>query len=185
MGDALEVTFETPIPLIGQVMVLEAVDYLYALMALAYTDWKEDYSSIENWREAIVNVPGKLLPRESNLHLTQMYPGSAKELLQGMARPAEKFVEFLFTYREKKVAAKIKNLSEATEYVQHQLLPLADKMRKKGVPDRNIERTLNKAYQFLDEVLDDLVDRKQIAIKLRDGSMIRGLCPTCGKQISQ
>jgi hypothetical protein len=141
MADALELTFETPIPLVGQIMILEAVDYLYGLTALSLLDWKRDFESIENWRSAIVSTPGKLLDQDKNLHVAHMYPGSVKEVVAGVAGPVEKLTEFLLLYREKKTAAKIKNLADATTYVRQNLTPLLDKMKKHGVPERDIERT--------------------------------------------
>lgn len=184
MGDALELKFETPIPLVGQIMILEAVDYLYALTALGQLDWRRDYRSIPNWQESLVTAPGKLLDPENNLHVTHMYPGSVKEVVQGIAGAVEKLVEFLLLYREKKTAAQIKNLADTTAYIRHQLAPTLDRLKKNGVPERNIERTLSKAQQLLDEVLDELVCRNQLAIRNVNGAALPGYkCPRCGTVI--
>jgi hypothetical protein len=182
MSDALELTFETPIPLVGQIMALEAVDHLYSLLALAESDWRGDIEKIEDWEQKFVTLPGKLLAPENTLQVTGMYPGSATEVLKGLAGPVAKLVEFLLLYRQKRRQANLQEQSEKLKIVLEQLLPLMDKMKKRGIAQKNIQATVIKAFQFVDEVLDGMMSHDKLTIK-NVSSTSAERCSKCGQAV--
>jgi DNA repair exonuclease SbcCD ATPase subunit len=162
-------------------MVLEAVDYLYSLMVPAHTDWKDDLKSTESWQEVFATLPGKLLGEEKILNVTHMYPGSAIEILQGLAGPVEKLIEFLALYREKKRLAQIQALEKSLEIITKQLMQVLAKMQKNGVPQENIKRTIAKAHYHMDQVLDALMSQNKVAIVNVSSEALPGYkCPVCG-----
>lgn len=185
MGDSIELRFETPIQIIGQVSALEAIEHVYSLMTLATTDWRKGFDDIENWQDFFAESPGKLLQPENALYLTHMFPGSAVEIARGLASPVEKLIEFLLLYRQKKRDAQLNEQSQRLRIVMEQLLPVVAKMKKAGVPDDKIQRTIAKAYQFIDHILDEMAESGALTIRNVSGATISAKrCPQCGQPVS-
>jgi hypothetical protein len=180
MSDAIEVTFKTPIPVVGQLMILEAVDHLYSLFALGEVGWREGAPELDDWQDLFERFPGKLLGPQNALYLTHMYPGSAKEIVKGLAGPVEKFIEFVALYRNKKRQAELKEAKQQLKLISEQLLPLLKQMSKAGIPKDKVERTIVKAYQQLDEVLDRFAGKGDFSLNAVSAATPGFRCPRCG-----
>jgi hypothetical protein len=65
MVDALEVSFESRVPVVGQILILEALDFIYSLSALGNVPFTAPLAPPLD--ELAIGAPGKLLPKEHAL----------------------------------------------------------------------------------------------------------------------
>jgi hypothetical protein len=167
---ALALKFETDMPVIGQVMVLEAIDFIYTLKALDWVDAKTQWRIEGDWQRVVGQLPGKLLREEHFLLLHTARAGSVTEVVKGAAQPIAGTIEAILTYKAKikKIEAEVR-LMRVTEQekeqemlkrqllmVREDLFPLIEKLKSYGVADSELNQLVVRAYQHASTVLAQL-----------------------------
>ena len=178
---ALEVSFESRVPVIGQVLILEALEHLYSLFALAEVDWREDLANDPDWKRFVVSSPGKLLRAEHALTVEYARIGSVKEVLSGVVGPLTKFFQFLASYRLQVEKHRITQAQHKLQIVEKELLPLIDKLKKRGVKKEQTDELVQRAYHFTDDVLVGLMTLQKLELSAIE-KLVRPAnpCPRCG-----
>ena len=105
----MSLTFEPRIPVMGQIVILEAVEFLYSLEALKEVGWMKDVQRLGSWQRFVATTPGKLLSQEHVLIVESARTGSVTEVVSGLAQPVERLLKFLFFYKAEKEAKLLEN----------------------------------------------------------------------------
>lgn len=179
-AQGLEVSFESRIPVVRQILILEALDFVYSVFALAETEWNETLANSPDWPRLISTHPGKLLRPEHVLTVEYARTGSIIEVVSGVAGPVVKALKFLASYRLQVEKARITNPREKLKTVHQQLLPLIDMLKKRGASQDQVNQLVAKAYMYVDDVLTSLLIAQKL--ELAPLTMVKRLsipCPTC------
>ncbi len=158
----LAITFEPNVPVTGQILILEAVDFLYSLAILRDIGWSEEVERQPDWHRFVTTSPGKLLSRENVLQVHSAYSSAVTEVVEGV----DKGVELL-----KKLLGRIKQLrgaalaQERLRVIREELLPLIEKFKKLGVSEDRLNKMLDNAAIYADEVLTELMTQNKLQIR--------------------
>jgi hypothetical protein len=175
MVAAIEVSFEPRVPVVGQIFILEALDFIYSLMALAEAPFTAPPSPSVD--EIAVDGPGKLLARDNLLTVESVRNGSVMEILSGLPAALSK-ADNLIRWCITNIA--LRGAPMRIDFIRNQLLPAIEALKKQGLSDRAAERVLRKATQYLDDVITELTSQGKLQIVALDSiPSLRSPCPTC------
>jgi hypothetical protein len=178
--EGIEITFEPRVPVVGQTMILEALDYIYSVIAVGEVGVRDDPSLTSRLGELASDLPGKLLRPEHVLTVEYARTGSVKEGLSGVLKSLKALLEFLATYRVRVEQEKAKLAREKLRIIREELLPTIDKLKKRGLSDEDVSRVLEKLYLFTEDVLTPLMERRKLSLAPVEKLPKPGKpCPTC------
>lgn len=167
--DEIEIVFETNIPVGGQIIILESIDYLYSAFALRDLGWSSNLENTPEWFSGIVNLPGKFVADENLLRAKSAKSGSIIETISGIAtvlslllQALSFYMEFRRRHKNNKPEEEIQS-SFQSEYMLLVMQPLIAKLRNKGVSEQELAILLNNCYNRL-EVLNNLVESNKLKI---------------------
>lgn len=164
-NDRISITFEPNVPVAGQILILEAVDYLYSLAALMYVGWSHEAARIPDWHKFIVNSPGKLLAEENTLRVHSAHSSAVTEVVEGIdkaIKQLKKLVDMLKQLREEERA------KSKLQVIREELLPLIEKLRQQGASEERIRLMVENAALYVDEVLIGLMTRDKLKLEIKD-----------------
>jgi hypothetical protein len=180
-AQAIEITFETKVPVMGQILILEAIDFLYSLFALDETEWREEFATgREDWGNFIASAPGKVLRPENALTVEYARTGSMIEVVSGVASAVERFFEYIGNYRTQIKAHQVKQAHEKLRIIDKDILPIIDKLKKRGASQRRLDAIRDNALTYTDRVLATLMESQKL--ELAAIGQIKSPvhpCPTC------
>jgi hypothetical protein len=177
---ALEISFESRVPVIGQILILEALDHLYSVFALAEVDWRDEFAAGTDWQRFVVSSPGKLLRPEHALTVEYARTGSVKEVVSGLGTALLKFFKFLSSYRLQVEKHNVTQAHEKLRIIEKELFPIIDKLKKRGAKKEQIDNLLKHAYHYTEEVLTGLMASQKLELSAIE-KLVRPVnaCPTC------
>jgi hypothetical protein len=171
----VEVTFEPRVPVVGQILILEAFDFVYNLTALGETPVLAPPAP--SLGDLAVSAPGKLLAQQNNLTVEYVRNGSVKEILSGLPAALDKVLALLKWFV---INIQLKGAPARIEFVRNELAPAIAALKQQGLSDRGAEHLIKKAATYLDDVLAKLITQKKLSIdpvsKFAAG---KSPCPTC------
>jgi len=157
----LALTFEPDVPVVGQILILEAVDFLYSLGVIGALGWSPDVEPGTDVAQFVVTVPGKLLPTQYTLRVRSAYSSQVTEVVGGV----DKGLELLW-----KLLDRIKQLrgvgvaGEKLRVVREELLPVIEKLRQLGASDERIKELVQRALLYADQVLTELMAQHKLKL---------------------
>lgn len=83
-SENLEITFEPNVPVAGQILILEAVEFLYSLGVLRDVGWGPQTQQLTDWHRFITTSPGKLLASENTLRVESAHSSAVTEVVKGV-----------------------------------------------------------------------------------------------------
>jgi hypothetical protein len=158
--EKLVLTFEPNIPVAGQILVLEAVDFLYSVTVLTDVGLRADRPP--DWHRYITTAPGKLLAPAWLLRVHSARSSAVTEVLEGVDRGVQRLRRLLRTLRELQAVgpAQVK-----LRIVREELLPVIEHLRTLGAPEEQINEMISKALLYADEVLTELMKQNKLTVQ--------------------
>jgi len=162
--DRIAIVFEPKIPVVNQILILQAIDFLYSAEVLGTYGWRPDATNVPDWRNRIVSLPGKFIADEHVLRVESAHSSEVTEVVEGAAGPVEKLIEFLGLYFQKKRAGEFSLAENKVAFVRTQLLPTIKGLENAGASERQLQDLLNKAVLYVDDVLAELMSQQKLRI---------------------
>lgn len=157
----LAITFEPNVPVVGQVLILEAVDFLYSLGVLRDVGWGPQAQQLTDWHRFVTTSPGKLLSSENTLRVHSAHSSAVTEVVEGVDKGLEllrRLVNRLMQLRGSGVAG------EKLRVIHEELLPLIEKLKQLGAPEERINKMVEKTLVYADDVLTELIEQNKLKI---------------------
>ena len=158
----LAITFEPNVPVVGQILILEAVDFLYSLGVLQTVGWNPQAQLQSDWHRFVGTTPGKLLSPENALRVHSAHSSAVTEVVEGVDKGIELLKKLLARLRQLRAA---RAASENLRVIREELLPLAEKLRQLGASEERLRQMIDKALMYADQVLTELMEQKKVQIK--------------------
>ncbi|MBW7992560.1 MAG: hypothetical protein FVQ84_21445 [Planctomycetes bacterium] len=159
-NEKLVLTFEPNITVAGQILILEAVDFIYSVAVLKDVGLRNDRPP--DWHLYITTLPGKLLAPAWVLRVHSAHSSAVTEVVEGVDRGVQLLKKLLRMLRELQAVgpAQIK-----LRIVREELLPVIEHLRTLGAPEEQINEMISKVLLYADGVLTELM--KQNKLKLQ------------------
>lgn len=158
----LSIIFEPDVPVAGQILILEAVDFLYSLGVLKDVGWSEQAQRLPDWHRFASTSPGKLLASENVLRVRSAHSSVVTEIVGGI----DKGIELLKTLIDRLKQLRAGERAQAKlRIIREEILPLIEKLRKQGASEDRINRMVENAAVYVEEVLVNLMLQDKLKIE--------------------
>ncbi len=166
--EGIEIVFESNIPVIGQVTILEAVDFLYSAIVLGTDGWRTDAPSVPNWLNRIVSLPGKFIKEEHFLIVESAHSDSpVTEVVIGTAAAVLTFISTLLESHRRKKKNEFTLAQSKIAFVTEQLQPAIRALQKAGASADQVKALVQKSATYLDDLLTELISKEKLQIRRR------------------
>lgn len=160
----ISITFEPNVPVAGQILILQAVDYIYSLAALMSVGWSPQAARMSDWHKFVVNSPGKLLSEEHALRVHSAHSSAVTEVVEGIDKAIKQLKKLVDTLKELREEERAKS---KLRIVREELLPLIEKLRQQGASEERIRLMVENAALYVDEVLIGLMARDKLKLEIK------------------
>jgi squalene cyclase len=123
--------------------------------------WSPRAQQLTDWHRFITTSPSKLLSLENTLPVHSAHSSAVAEVVEGVDKGLQLF---------RKLIDRIKQLRgtglarEKLRVIREELLPLIDKLKQFGASEERINKMIEKALVYVDEVLTELTAQKKLKI---------------------
>jgi hypothetical protein len=162
----LSITFEPNVSVVGQILILEAVDFLYSIAVLQEVGWSQEAQQLPEWRRFLATSPGKLLARENVLTVRSAHSSAVTEVLDGADKGVDLFTKLLNAI----INARLASPSQKLHIINEQLFPLIENLKKAGASEEQIKGMTARVVLYSDQVLADLMAKQKVKILARSAS---------------
>jgi hypothetical protein len=157
--EQLAITFEPNVPVVGQIVILEAVDFLYSLGVLRDVGWSPQALQLRDWRRFLVTAPGKLLSPENTLRVHSAHSSAVTEVVEGVDRGVALLRMLLNRLKQ---LCNEGLAREKLRVIREELLSLIEKLRELGASEERLDQMVEKASVYADEVLTELAAQNKL-----------------------
>lgn len=158
----ISITFEPNVPVVGQILILEAVDFLYSIAVLQEVGWSQEAQQLPEWRRFLATSPGKLLARENVLTVRSAHSSAVTEVLDGVDKGVDLFTKLLNAITTVRLASP----REKLRIINEQLFPLIENLKRAGASEEQINEMRRKVALYASQVLDDLMSKQKVTIAI-------------------